>query len=139
MRTIRKRVVAVLVVVICFAASPVFSETMEGKMTAMLAGAGSHQAAGTLAITKDRNGRSILTMIDITVDRVPDGRVYLAKDGDYAKGVELGRLTQFSGTVEYSIPAGIDAQHYNSVVIWCKRFSVEIGRGTFVDAIHTGM
>ena len=139
MRTIRKRVVAVLVVVFCFAASPVFSETMEGKMTAMLAGAGSHQAAGTLAITKDRNGRSILTMIDITVDRVPDGRVYLAKDGDYAQGVELGRLTQFSGTVEYSIPAGIDAQHYNSVVIWCKRFSVEIGRGTFVDAIHTGM
>ena len=138
MRTIRKRLVAVLIVVFGFAASPVFSEMMEGKMTAMLAGAGSHQATGTLAITKDKNGRSILTMTDITVDRVPDGRVYLAKDGDYAKGVELGKLTQFSGAVEYSIPVGIDAQNYDSVVIWCKAFGVEIGRGTFADAMHTG-
>ena len=111
----------------------------EGKMMGMLTGAGSHRATGTLKITKDKNGRSVLTMTDITVDRVPDGRVYLAKDGDYTKGVELGKLTQFSGTVEYLIPVGIKTQDYNSVVIWCKKFGVEIGRGTFTGAMHEGM
>jgi hypothetical protein len=37
--------------------------------------------------------------INIKVDRVPDERVDLAKDGDYTKGVELGKLKQFAGDV----------------------------------------
>ena len=85
-------------------------------MMGMLTGAGSHRATDTLKITKDKYGRSVLTMTDITVDRVPDGRVYLAKDGDYTKGVELGKLTQFSGTMEFPIPATvIQTSHYSIV------------------------
>ena len=104
---------------------------MEGTMTAMLAGAGSHNAAGMVAITKDKNGNPVLAMTDLKVDKVPDGRVYLAKDGDYTKGVDLGKLTTFSGHVEFQIPANVNPQDYNSVVIWCKKFSVEIGHATF--------
>ncbi len=104
---------------------------MEGKMMAMLEGAGGHQAAGTVAIKEGMKGSSSLVMTDFKVDKVPDGRVYLAKDGDYTKGVELGKLKQFSGTVEYPIPANVNPQDYNSVVIWCKKFSVEIGHATF--------
>lgn len=104
---------------------------IEGKMTAMLAGAGNHQAAGMVMIEKDKNGNPVLTMTDLKVDKVPDGRVYLAKGGDYTKGVDLGKLKQFSGMVEYPVPTGVNPQDYDSVVIWCKKFSVEIGHAFF--------
>jgi hypothetical protein len=104
---------------------------MEGEMSAMLMGTKDHNASGKVALTQDRSGKTILMLTDIKVDKVPDGRVYLAKDGDYTKGVELGKLKQFTGTVEFPIPAGVNPHDYNSVVIWCKKFSVEIGRAFF--------
>ena len=138
-------------------------ENIAARQTANLIGADNHHAAGTVTITKEKTGRSILTLADIRVDRVPDGRVYLApwaeatlgvdgtiltladirvdpvpdgrvylaKGGDYSRGVELGKLTEFSGTVTYSIPAGVRAEDYDSVVIWCKKFNVEIGHAFF--------
>ena len=87
-----------------------------------LSGAGGHQAEGSVNI----EGHS-LVLSDMTVDKVPDGRVYLTNDADYESGVELGRLTQFSGNVKFSIPEDVNPDNYNSVLIWCKKFSVEIG------------
>jgi Electron transfer DM13 len=107
---------------------------MEGKMTirtGMLAGTGSHQAAGTASVTKDQSGHKTLNLREIRVDQVPDGRVYLTKNGDYRTGVELGKLTQFSGTVDFQIPGTVNLEEYDSVVIWCKKFNVEIGRASF--------
>ncbi len=101
--------------------------TMRGTLT----GAGSHHASGTVSVETDIKGNSILKWVDVNVDRVPDGRVYLANDANYQKGIELGKLTQFTGTVEMKIPAGVNPGNYNSVVIWCKRFSVEIGHAFF--------
>ncbi|MDN5942640.1 MAG: DM13 domain-containing protein [Nitrospira sp.] len=107
---------------------------MEGKMapirTGMLAGAGSHHAAGTASLTKDQSGHKTLNLTDIRVDQVPDGRVYLAKNGDYRTGIELGKLTQFSGMVDFPIPGTVNLEEYDSVVIWCKQFNVEIGRAS---------
>ncbi len=102
-----------------------------GKVTGMLMGAKDHHASGTVALTKDAGGHTVLRLENLKVDKVPDGRVYLATDGDYTKGVELGKLTQFSGTVQFAVPANVNPTDYNSVVIWCKKFSVEIGRATF--------
>ncbi len=108
---------------------------MEGKMattrTAMLVGAGSHHATGTVSVTKDHGGQATLILAEIRVDKVPDGRVYLAKNGDYRHGAELGKLTQFSGTITFPVPAGVRGEDYDSVVIWCKKFNVEIGRAFF--------
>ncbi len=111
---------------------------MEGKMgairTGMLAGAGSHHAAGTASVTKDQSGHKTLNLTEIRVDQVPDGRVYLAKNGDYRTGIELGKLTQFSGTVDFPIPGTVNLEEYDSVVIWCKKFNVEIGRASLGKA-----
>ena len=111
---------------------------MEGKMaairTGMLTGAGSHQAAGMASVTKDQSGHKTLNLREIRVDQVPDGRVYLAKNGDYRTGIELGKLTQFSGTVDFPIPGTVNLEEYDSVVIWCKKFNVEIGRASFGKA-----
>ena len=128
-------VVALAVSLFAPAAHAGMADMMEGGMWGKLAGAGDHHAAGTAAVTKDKAGKPVLQLTDLAVDKVPDGRVYLAKDGDYTKGVELGKLTQFSGTVSYPIPASVNAADYNSVVIWCQKFSVEIGRAMFAGAM----
>jgi len=96
-----------------------------------LAGIGNHQAIGKVQITQNPSGSPTLILMDITVDRVPDGRVYLAQKGDHTKGVELGKLKQFSGTVSFSIPASVNLEEYDSIVIWCKKFSVGIGHAFF--------
>jgi len=101
---------------------------MEKPMDGMFAGAEGHHAAGKAEITKGMGGKSMLVLSGLEVDKVPDGRVYLAKDGDYIHGIEVGKLTQFSGTVSFDVPPGTDAAAFNSVVIWCKKFNVEIGR-----------
>ena len=107
-----------------------FAGEMHSHRMGMLAGAGGHDAEGSV----DLKGHS-LTLSNIDVDKVPDGRVYLANDANYESGVELGKLTQFSGTVKYSIPENVNPEDYNSVLIWCKKFSVEIGHADLKGAM----
>jgi mannitol-specific phosphotransferase system IIBC component len=106
--------------------------------TARLGGIGSHHAAGTALVSTGRQDAATLTLANLSVDRVPDGRVYLAKGGDYTKAVELGKLRQTSGTVVFAVPNGIMPEDYDSVVIWCKKFNVGIGRAFFEANLMDG-
>lgn len=128
---IRTSVVILLFVAIGLVASPVSSGMTDGKPMGMLAGADGHHAAGKVVLSKGRSGNPALFLLDAKIDRVPDGRVHLAKGGDYTMGVELGKLTEFSGALEFPIPAGVNAQDYDSVVIWCHKFHVKIGEAFF--------
>jgi len=103
---------------------------MTEKMNDMLMGSDGHHASGKVFFGMEMN-RHVLTPNDIRVDEVPDGYVYLTKGADRMHGVELGRLKQFSGTVDYVLPEGVNPDDYDSVVIWCKQFNVEIGRAYF--------
>jgi hypothetical protein len=40
--------------------------------------------------------------------------------------VDLGPLRAFKGSQRYSIPNGVDVARFDSVVIWCREFSVLI-------------
>jgi hypothetical protein len=104
---------------------------MEPKMDSMLSGSDGHHASGKVSFSMGMNNKQVLTLSDIKVDKVPDGYVYLTKNGDRMHGVELGMLKQFSGTVSFELPAGVNPDDYDSVVIWCKKFNVEIGRAYF--------
>jgi hypothetical protein len=101
---------------------------MEKKADGMFRGSGGHMAEGMAAITDGMGGEKVLKLSDIKVDKVPDGYVYLAKDGDHMNGVTVGKLDRFTGTLEFPIPMGVDPNQYDSVVIWCRKFNVEIGR-----------
>ena len=100
---------------------------MAGEMNNMLMGSDGHHASGTVSVGMQMN-KHVLTLSDIQVDNVPDGYVYLTKGADRMHGVELGMLKQFTGTVAYVLPDGVTPDDYDSVVIWCKQFNVEIGR-----------
>ncbi|MEM9201765.1 MAG: DM13 domain-containing protein [Actinomycetota bacterium] len=55
----------------------------------------------------------------------PDLKVYLrAENGDF---VSLGELTGNIGDQNYEIPVDVDLDVFNTVEIWCERFSVGFG------------
>jgi len=96
-------------------------------MAATLVGAPGHHAAGKVTFTKEM-GKDVLVLSDLEVDKVPDGHVFLAKNGDRTQGIDLGILKQFSGNVSFALPAGTTPDAYDSVIIYCEKFKVEIGR-----------
>lgn len=104
---------------------------MESKMDSMLSGSDGHHASGKVSFGMGMNNKHVLTLSDIKVDKVPDGYIYLTKNADRMHGVELGMLKQFSGTVSFDLPAGVNPDDYDSVVIWCRKYNVEIGRAYF--------
>ena len=107
---------------------------MATRMTGMFTGSGGHQAAGTATLAEGTMGKYVLTLSALDVEKVPDGYIYLTNDGDRMHGLELGRLNQFSGSVSFALPSGTHPAEYNSVVIWCKKFKVEIGRADLAKA-----
>jgi len=110
--------------------APSFADMMMSGKTGMLSGYPGHSASGKASISKDGMGKATLELTGIKVDKVPDGWVYLAKGGDYKKGIELGKLAQFTGDVRFPIPENTMLDDYDSVVIWCKKFDVGIGKAT---------
>jgi hypothetical protein len=109
---------------------PSFADMMMSGKTGMLSGFPGHNASGKASLSKDGMGKAFLELTGITVDKVPDGRVYLAKGGDHTKGIELGKLEKFTGDVRFPIPENTMVDDYDSVVIWCKKFDVGIGKAT---------
>lgn len=92
--------------------------------TGELAGADAeHPASGTVAVEGNK-----ITLEEVNITEAPDGRVILAKDFDEPTGVRCGSLKSFTGTHEYEIPEGTVTDEYNSVLIWCDKFSVPIGK-----------
>jgi hypothetical protein len=57
---------------------------------------------------------------------VPKAQIRSSGDLQGQKFVDLGRLRSFKGSQRYAIPAGTDLAQYQSVIIWCERFSVLI-------------
>jgi hypothetical protein len=68
------------------AVAPSFADMMMPGKAGMLSGFPGHNASGKASISKDGMGKTFLELTGIKVDKVPDGRVYLAKRGDYKKG-----------------------------------------------------
>ncbi|WP_054033101.1 DM13 domain-containing protein [Desulfatitalea tepidiphila] len=107
----------------------------DNPMLGMLTGTMDHHASGKVTLNQDMKGHTTLTLSDIKIDKIPDGYVFLAKDGDWRKGVELGMLKKFTGTVSFDLPMGVEAGDYDTVVIWCKKYKVEIGRAGLSDTM----
>ena len=91
-----------------------------------------HSGTGTAVVLTDGNQRFLRFEDDFAVDNGPDLDVYLVNgvdaDGDAdlfdADFVNLGDLKGNIGAQNYELPADTDLALYDTVVIWCVRFSV---------------
>lgn len=80
------------------------------------------------------DGQRLLRLEDFESTNGPDLYVYLtvagASDGDAALGadfVDLGVLRGNIGDQNYVIPTDVDLDRYDTVVIWCRRFTASFG------------
>jgi hypothetical protein len=107
---------------------PLYTATLEGK---------AHSTSGRATIYQTPDGKQYLRLSDFMTSNGPDVHVLLAQPGDeklnqeIVKGdfdhVELGLLKGNQGDQNYNLPASVDLDRYNAVVIYCQRFHAVFG------------
>ncbi len=90
-----------------------------------------HEVRGTAKIISDQTG-TILRFEDFYTLNGPDLRIYLATDTTAQDFIDLGAPKATSGNINYTIPENTDLTKYDTVLIWCRAFSVLFGHATLV-------
>ena len=88
---------------------------------------GIHNAEGIAKVISLQQGSNILRLENFKATNGPDLYVYLGTDKSASDFVSLGRLKGNIGNQNYDIPGGTDLSKYNTVLIWCRAFSVLFG------------
>jgi hypothetical protein len=105
------------------------NETSDLLLTGSFIGVGDgiHDAQGIAKVIPIEGGGDILRLENLTVTNGPDLYVYLSTDKSASDFVNLGRLKANIGNQNYPIPTGTDMTKYDTVLIWCRAFSVLFG------------
>ena len=105
------------------------SETNDSLLTGSFIGVGDgiHDAQGIAKVIPVESGGNVLRLEDLVVTNGPDLYVYLSTDKSASDFVNLGRLKANIGNQNYPIPDGTDMSKYDTVLIWCRGFSVLFG------------
>jgi hypothetical protein len=84
-----------------------------------------HTASGTAEVIED-DGDVVVQLRDFEVQPGPDYRLYLADGERPDGGRELGALKGTSGNQRYDVERRADARRFDTVLIWCRAFSVPV-------------
>jgi hypothetical protein len=90
-------------------------------------GDGIHDAEGIAKVVPLKDGSNLLRLENLQVTNGPDLYVYLATDKSASDFVSLGKLKANNGNQNYNISSEIDLTKYDTVIIWCRPFSVLFG------------
>lgn len=88
-----------------------------------------HPTTGQAVVLGNGTGQRFLRFEDFQTDNGPDLSVYLVNSsaGGVDEFIDLGKLKGNSGEQNYEIPAVVDLDVYDTVLIWCVRFSSPFG------------
>jgi hypothetical protein len=103
---------------------------------------GAHTTKGSATLYELAGGSHVLRLTNFETSNGPDVHVLLGKasdatDNDTVKNagyVDLGSLKGNIGDQNYEVPSDLQLADYNSVTIWCKRFSVNFGTAPLMAA-----
>ena len=90
-------------------------------------GDGIHNAEGIAKVIPLQDRSNSLRLENLHVTNGPDLYVYIATDKSASDFVSLGRLKANNGNQNYDIPSEIDLTKYDTILIWCRPFSVLFG------------
>jgi hypothetical protein len=95
-----------------------------------------HGGGGRAQVIALAGGGRVVTFTDFDVDPGPDILVYLTPDQDTTGGdvVDLGGLKGTRGDQQYEIPQETDLRRYDTVLLWCRAFSVRIAGADLTPA-----
>ena len=80
------------------------------------------QASGRVAVY-DTNGQKILRFEDFETINGPGLSVYLATDITAEDSIDLGEIKATKGNVNYEIPASLDLERYDTVLLWSDTYN----------------
>lgn len=107
--------------------SPVVSGMQANEDSGIVASgsfiAQAHEVEGRAQLLRVED-QHILRFEDFKTINGPDLRIYLATDTTAEDFIDLGKIKATEGNVNYTIPEGIDREKYNTVLVWCRAFSV---------------
>ena len=112
------------------------NETSDLLLTGSFVGVGDgiHDAQGIAKVIPIEGGGNVLRLEDLVVTNGPDLYVYLSTDKSASDFVNLGRLKANIGNQNYPISGGTDMTKYDTVLIWCRAFSVLFGSAELTPA-----
>jgi hypothetical protein len=90
-------------------------------------GDGIHNAEGIAKVIPLQDRSNILRLENLHVTNGPDLYVYIATDKSASDFVSLGKLKANNGNQNYDIPSETYLTKYDTVLIWCRPFSVLFG------------
>ena len=90
------------------------------------AGASGYTVTGTAQIRKGDDGKLTLELVNFRTSNGPDLRLYLAEDTRAKNFVEITNKVE-NGNKSYALGSNVDLSKQNTVLIWCKAFSVNFG------------
>ena len=101
--------------------------------TGSLQGRGGHSASGAASVYRLPDGSAFVRLENIDTPHAPAVYVYLVPRPDQTGpggGVDLGSLKGNQGSQNYVIPKDVDVSRYQTVLLWCRRFSTPIATAT---------
>lgn len=95
-----------------------------------------HPTSGEAVVLGNGTGQRFLRFENFETDNGPDLNVYLVNSstGDVSDYIDLGDLKGNVGEQNYEIPEGVDLSVYDTVSIWCVRFSSGFGSAELMPA-----
>lgn len=91
-----------------------------------------HDVEGRVQVLKVGD-EQFLRFEDLKTINGPDLHIYLATDTSAKEIIDLGNIKATEGNVNYELPPGTDLETYDTVLIWCKAFSVLFSYAEFTE------
>lgn len=91
-------------------------------------GLSNHVTSGGVTVVKtDGGGYEIQLAEDFYFDGAPDPRIGFGKNGKFVDLTDFEPLRKNEGAQTYIVPASIDASEFDTIFVWCRKFSVPLG------------
>lgn len=96
--------------------------------TGSFTGENNHVVTGGVSIVDHNGGKAVRLGPDFFLDGAPDPKVGFGQGGNYVKGTLIGEVGSNTGEQLFPIPAGMNVSVFDTVFIWCEKFSVSLGK-----------
>jgi hypothetical protein len=103
---------------------------------------GRYSGSGTALVLNDGSAQRFLRFENFSTDNGPDLNVYLTtSDANADSGmfddefIDLGNLKGNIGDQNYEIPPEVDLSRFDTVVVWCVRFSTPFTAADLVPTV----
>lgn len=88
---------------------------------------GVHATSGTVKVYEDKSKNRSLVLENFKTDTGPDLRLYIAEDKVLTNFIQITDKVNTNGSYVLPIPSEVDLKKQNTVVVWCRAFSVLFG------------